>query len=125
MIGTSPEFQQIVRAAHVHVARVDVLRDGAVIMSLPIHSGSVEADRAGRILRRFDCVVADFDGSLTPEGVRSELAPFGTELRLYRGVRVPIVVKLVQVTDTEAEWDAGTRSNTVGDSNGDLVLGNV
>ena len=125
MIGTSPEFQAIVRSTHSHIARVDVIRDGAVIRTLSAHGGSVDADRAGRILRRFDCVLADPTGELTPAGIRDLLAPFGTELRLYRGVRIPIITKLTQVTDTEAEWDAGTRVGTVGDSNGDLVLGNV
>lgn len=113
----------MVRAAHEHRALVVVVRDGAVVRTLAVVRGSVDADRSGRILRRFDAVVTDPTGELTPAGIRDLLAPFGTELRLYRGVRVPDQTHLVDIFDTQAQWDTGTRSGTVADSVGDLVLG--
>lgn len=93
-----------------------------MVRTLAVHSGSVDADRAGRILRRFDAVVADPTGELTPAGIRDLLAPFGTELRLYLGVQVPIVVRVTYVADTDADWNAGTPDDMVADG-GDLVLG--
>ncbi len=123
MIGTSAGFQAVVSHAHEHTALVEVVRDGAVVRTLAVHSGSVDADRSGRILRRFDCTVTDADGELTPAGIRDLLAPFGTELRLYRGVRVPHIQQIVNVFDTQTEWDLGTRSNTQADAGGDLTLG--
>lgn len=113
----------MVRSAHEHRALVEVVRDGAVVRTLAVVRGSVDADRSGRILRRFDAVVTDPTGELTPAGIRDLLAPFGTELRLYRGVRVPDQTHLVDIFDTQAQWDTGTRSGTVADSVGDLVLG--
>ena len=125
MIGTSPEFQVAVRGPHLHVARVDVVRDGAVVRTLDVHRGSVDADRSNRILRRFDAQVADAAGELTPAGIRDLLAPFGVVLRLYRGVRIPVVTRLSAIDDTQAQWAAGTRSGTSADPGGDLVLGNI
>lgn len=125
MIGTSSEFQEQVSGPHEHVAYAEVERDGAIIDKLAVHSGSVDADRSGRILRRFEAGVADPTGRLTPEGVRDLLAPFGTIVRLYRGVRIPMVVTMRDVDDTAADWTAGTRDGTIANSEGDLVLGNT
>lgn len=123
MIGTSQAFQDHVSGPHEHVARVEVIRDGAVIRTLSVHSGSVDADRSNRILRRFSAGVADADGELTPEGIRDLLAPFGTVLRLYRGVRIPVVTAIRDIDDTQADFTAGTRVNTVANAQGELVLG--
>lgn len=125
MIGTSAAFQTAISGPHEHVARIDVIRDGAVVRTLSVHAGSVEADRSGRILRRFTATVADATGELTPEGIRDLLAPFGTTLRIYRGARVPTVTGVRDVDDTQAEWSAGTRVGTVANAQGELVLGNT
>ncbi len=124
MIGTSDEFRDAVSEPHTHFALVEVVQNGAVVRTLPIHSGSVDADRGGRILRRFSCTIADPDGSLTPEGIRDLLAPFGVVLRIYRGALIHVIVAAIDIDDSQAAWNEGTRLNTVGDSNGDLILGN-
>lgn len=125
MIGISEEFARAVAGPHEHVALVEVVRDGAVVRTLAVHAGSVDADRSNRILRRFAAAVADPDGELTPEGIRDLLAPFGTVLRIYRGVRIPVVAAVRDVDDTQAEWAAGTRVNTVTNVSGELVLGST
>jgi hypothetical protein len=123
MLGTSPEFRDAVRAPHQHVARVEVLRDGAVIRTLDVHGGSVDADRSNRILRRFEATVADPTGELTPGDMRDLLAPFGTEVRLYRGVRVAVITDATDVDTTPEQWAEGEHINTIAHSSGDLVLG--
>lgn len=125
MIGTSDAFKSAVSTAHEHVAFAEVVQDNAVIRTLPVHSGSVDADRSNRILRRFECALADADGALTPEGIRDLLAPFGTTVRLHRGVRIPTVTTITVVDDSPADWAAGTRIGTVANAEGDLVLGNT
>lgn len=122
MIRTSSQFQQVVQGPHHHTARIEVVRDDVVVRTLDAHDGSVDADRNNAIMRRFACKVSDPTGELTPEGIRDLLAPFGTILRFYRGVKIPVIVQVVVVKDTSADWTGGTRSNTVAD-NGDLVLG--
>lgn len=123
MIGTSDAFRDLVRRPHEALARVDVVRDGAVVRTLPVHRGSVDADRSGRFLRRFTATVADPDGELTPAGIRDLLAPFGTQLRIHRGVRIPAVASVTDTDDTTAEWAAGTHTGTSASASGDLVLG--
>lgn len=125
MIGTSDGFRSAVSTAHEHTALIEVVRDSAVVRTLAAHSGSVDADRSGRILRRFSAAVADAEGELTPAGIRDLLAPFGTLLRIHRGVRVPVVVAVRAVDDTQVDWTAGTRVNTVANLSGELVLGNT
>jgi hypothetical protein len=125
VIGTSAAFQAAISGPHEHIARLDAVRDGAVVRTLNVHSGEVSADRSGRILRRFTASVADAEGELTPEGIRDLLAPFGTTLRGYRGVRIPTVTAVRDVDDTQTEWSEGTRAGTVANAQGELVLGNT
>lgn len=125
MIGHSEELARTVRGPHTSVALVEVVRDGAVIRTLAVHHGEVDGDRSNRILRRFSAKVADPTGELTPAGIRDLLAPFGTELRLYRGALIPGVQTFTDVDDTAAQWADGTRVGTVADAAGDLVLGNT
>lgn len=125
MIGVSEQFQRAVKGPHQHVALVEVVQNGAVVRTLAIHAGAVDADRSNRILRRFTASVADPTGELTPASIRDLLAPFGTVLRIHRGVRIPVVTRLVDIDETAARWAEGTRVNTVADAGGDLVLGNA
>lgn len=125
MIGVSTEFRAAVSGPHEHVALVEVEQDGAVVRTLAVHDGSVDADRSNRILRRFTAAVSDPAGELTPAGIRDLLAPFGTVLRLYRGVRIPQVVRVTDVDDVQAQWAEGTRVGTSATDGGDLVLGTI
>lgn len=123
MIPVSEDFADEVRRPHSSIARVEVVRDDVVVRTLAVLSGTVEADRSGRILRRFSASVADPTGELTPAGIRDLLAPFGTIVRMYRGVRIPVINMTTQITDSTAQWDAGTKAGTIASASGDLVLG--
>lgn len=123
MIGTSDGFQEQVKQSHVSVAKVEVVQNGAVVLTLAVHSGQVDADRTAAQLRRFDAQVADPDGTLTPAGVRDVLAPFGTLVRPYRGVRVPDIAESDATFVAQADWLTGTSMSTVATVGGALQLG--
>jgi hypothetical protein len=88
MQGRSAEFDKTVSKPHTSVSRVDVVKDGKVVDQLPVHAGSVTADRTAAQMRSFQVEVSDPDGTLTPEGMTSEIAPFGTRIQLWRGARI-------------------------------------
>lgn len=122
MIGTSAGFQREVRQSHVAAAKVDIVQNNTVVLTLAAHGGSVDADRTAAQLRRFTAAVADPDGTLTPDGLRDKLAPFGTLARVYRGVRVPIITEVERVYVAADDWATGTFDHTVAPS-GVLQLG--
>ena len=128
MRGTSNKFQQAVVNDHQAISRVDVLRDGKVIQQLAVHAGSVTADRTAAQMRTFEVEVSDPTGTLTPQGMASLLAPFGTRLQIWRGIRLQDVTTLVQFSNTQASWQVSTPSGqmngVVGDAGtGELRLG--
>ena len=125
MIPTSPEFKQAIQGPHTAVARVDVVVDDAFVRTLEVHSGSVDSDRNSNILRRFNCSVSDPYGDLTPQGIKDLLAPFGTILKLYRGVKLQKIDRVSRVYDTQAQWAEGTRDGTSAADDGSLVLGSI
>ena len=124
MIGTSDAFNTGVRTSHQAACQVDVTDpDGVVVATLPVHGGAVDADRTAAQWRRFTADVADPDGSLTPQTMRDKLTPFGTQVRVYRGVFIPNVQTVAQDYQTAAAWNTGTRVNTVTTPGGALQLG--
>lgn len=123
MIGTSAGFQTQVKGSHVAVIKLDVVQNGAVVLTLNVHGGQVDADRTAAQLRRFTADVADPDGTLTPAGVRDALAPFGTLVRVYRGVRVPAITETGQTFVAQADWLTGTFDHTIATVGGALQLG--
>lgn len=108
MRGSSKRFQSAVVGDHNSICRVDVLRDGRVIQELAVHKGSVSADRTAAQMRTFDVEVSDPNGTLTPEGMASLLAPFGTRLQLYRGVRLQDVTTHRFYANSPAGWQVIT-----------------
>jgi hypothetical protein len=123
MIGTSQEFQDAVRRSHNPVAKVEVVQDGAVVRTLDVHAGQVDADRTAAQMRRFTAQVADPTGELTPARIRDLLAPFGTVLRLYRGVRIQEISEVSDDDSTQAQWAQGTLTYLVATSGNALELG--
>lgn len=115
MRGTSADFDAAVVTDHQAICRVDVVRDGKVIRQLNVHSGSVKADRTAAQQRSFDVECSDQDGTLTPDGISAVLAPFGTRLQIYRGVRIENVQTVVGHFDTASAWSV---SSTFGQMNG-------
>jgi hypothetical protein len=87
MQARDPYFDQaVLDGANVRV-RCDVLRNGVPVGTIPLTAGSVKADRGQRIRRSCDVTVAD--ESLIPADATGLLAPYGAELRLWRGVELP------------------------------------
>lgn len=128
MRGTSPDFDAAVVTSHSAISQVDVLQNGKVIKTLAVHAGSVKADRTAAQMRSFDCEVSDPDGTLTPDGISALLAPFGTRIQMYRGIRIENVQTQVLHCDTQASWsvvtDFGVLNGVVGDpTSGALRLG--
>lgn len=128
MRGTSPDFDDAVVQSHQAICQVDVIQNNKVIRQLAVHSGSVMADRTAAQMRSFDVEVSDPDGTLTPDGISALLAPFGTRLQIYRGVRIDNVVTVVGFFNTQDSWSVvttfGQLNGVVGDpSTGALRLG--
>jgi len=123
LIGTSGDFDALVKTTHQHVAKVEVHRDGVLVRTLAVHAGSVDADRNNKLMRRFSASVADPDGLLTPEGIRDLLAPFGTELWLFRGVRIPLKVDNVSRNEEAEDWESGIGWGVTVNGSGYLVMG--
>lgn len=123
MIGTSGDFDRLVKTTHQHIAKVEVHRDGVQVQTLNVHAGSVDADRNNKLMRRFNASVADPDGLLTPEGIRDLLAPFGTELHLFTGISIPIVIDFVSLNEAADDWNSGTGFGVTVNGSGYLVMG--
>jgi len=128
MQAHSPELEAAVSASHTAVCRVDVIQNGQVVAQLNAHAGQVTADRTNAQMRNFDVEVSDPTGNLTPQGMASLLAPFGTRLQLFRGTQITDVNTNVQFANTQSAWAVttvfGTMNGTVGDAtDGSLRLG--
>ncbi|HEY2088689.1 MAG TPA: hypothetical protein VGH54_22040 [Mycobacterium sp.] len=80
-------------------------------------------------MRSFEVELADPAGTLTPEGMSSMLAPFGTRMQLYRGVRISSVDVQSVFYGSAASWvpsgsSTGVLCSTLIDpSDGSLTLG--
>lgn len=78
-------------ASHELVVRVEVLSSDVVVATLDtVLAGDVTLDATAAVRGRVDLVIVD-DGSLglVPTTPRDLLAPYGNELRVYRGLRYP------------------------------------
>lgn len=73
--------------SHEVAVRTEVWFAGVNVGRLEIISGSVSADRASSV-RRTATITINPDALVTP-GLRERLNPFGTQLRLWRGIRYP------------------------------------
>lgn len=88
MRGRSTAFDDTIQKSHTAVVAADLIQDGGVTAKLEVHAGSVTADRTAAQMRTFEFEIIDRDGTLTPTGMTSPLAPFGSRVQLYRGVRI-------------------------------------
>lgn len=124
MIPTSDAYKVIVQTpGHSSVCRAQVLLNDIVVAELNVHDGQVDFDRNANVVRRFDCLLTDPTGALTPQGVTDILAPFGTVIKLSRGVKIPHIDRVSVIVDSQADWAAGTRVGTSAADDGSLVLG--
>ena len=129
MQGRSSQFDQVIGRPHQAVPRADVIQDGKVVDQLGIHSGSVSADRTAAQMRTFEVEVNASEGSpLIPMGMTSELAPFGTRMQLWRGVRISDVQTQAALYNAANPWvisgvSTGVFNSTKVDGSGSLTLG--
>lgn len=127
MQGISLEFAETYLKSHTAVILVNVIRNGNVVATLEVHAGSVDADRTAAQLRTMQFEIIDRDGTLTPTGMSSLLAPFGTRVQLYRGLRINNVETVSAVygagNSSWAPQSTGVMNGTTIDQSGNLILG--
>lgn len=104
------------------LVRVDAWR-GADLLSdpkagLPVVGGQLTVTAGQAIRSRLTLIVADPDGELLPTSTSAALAPFGTELRLWAGLRLGAEDKLLSMgwfplmgAEMDLSWSAYTRSD--------------
>jgi hypothetical protein len=126
MQGFTPEFAEAVQRSHTAVVLAEVIQNGKVVATLDVTAGSVQADRTAAQLRTMEFEIVDRDGTLTPTGMSSLLAPFGTRIQLYRGVKIKNVETISAVYGGANSWTpqtTGDMNGTKTDGSGNLVLG--
>lgn len=127
MQGRTPQFDATVSKPHRAVSRVDIIQDGKVVNQLAIHAGSVTADRTAAQMRSFQVEVSDPDGTLTPEGMTSQIAPFGTRVQIWRGARIENTQTVTGFYDAANPWTPLTSTGVLNgvkiDTDGGLTLG--
>lgn len=89
MWPVSTDFATAIRTDHRAVIDVQVWFDGEQIGTLNPLTGQVSVDRNRDIRRTLNCSAVDTDRTLVPTDPSSMLAPYGQELRVFRGVRLP------------------------------------
>lgn len=127
MLQNTDALQRAVKESQTRVSRAKLIQDGVVIREVPVSAGRVDADKSAPQQRRFNITipVSDFDTELVPFDLDDPTAPFGTDVVIDTGCRIPVMVEVAQIHDTQAQWLTGTRSGTSVDPGGDLVLGNI
>lgn len=130
MRGHSDVMADVLGGSHTAVSRVDIIRDGQVVGQLDVHAGQVVTDGTAAQRTQIELEVADPDGTLTPADMNSLLAPFGTRIQVYRGVRIDDVDLRRRLHDTAVSWatstEFGVNNGTVGDpTDGSLRMGPV
>ena len=116
MQGRSSAFDATVVQPHIAVAAVDIIQDGKVVLQPSPHSGSATADRMADQMREFQVELADPTGTFTPVDMNSILAPYGSRMQLYKGVREESVDTHAQFFGTQQSWLPS--GNSTGDMNG-------
>lgn len=127
MQGITDDAAATLRKSHTAVSRADLISDGKVIRGLEAHAGAVTADRTAAQMRSFAIDLIDRDGTLTPEDMSSDLAPFGSRIQLYRGVRISSVEFASATYSAAYPWTPTTPTGSLNglkiDTDGGLVIG--
>jgi hypothetical protein len=88
MYPVSTAFKELVRQSHQMILRVEVWQGGDQVAELYPIDGSVEID--GRRTHRRTCeLVLAAENGLVPGVNPSVLSPYGNEIAIWRGLRVP------------------------------------
>lgn len=87
MYTTSAEFLTLIRGSHTAIAKAEIWGEGTKLRDLDVVSGNVNVDARSAVRRSVSItVVTDrLDNTLVPDDAFADLAPFGNELRVYRG----------------------------------------
>lgn len=88
MWPTSAEFTALVRSTHRAVTVAQVWDSTNLLATLQPVGGQVVADRTRAVRRDLAVQLVDPDGTLTPDDAADLLAPFGNEIRAWRGIRL-------------------------------------
>lgn len=113
MYAISAAFQAALKKSHTIVSKAEILSNGAVVAEIATAiSGRVTIERNAAIRRRCEVTLADTNGSLVPTSSSSLLAPYGNEIRLYRGIRLSTGDELVplgtfRISKTKVKDDEG------------------
>lgn len=87
MQQVSADFLAEIRRDHVVYSYADVITPTGQTTRLQVMAGSVDVDRTADVRRRAQLTIVDSDHVFTPLNAQSALAPFGSMLKVYRGVR--------------------------------------
>jgi hypothetical protein len=89
MLGHSSAYADLIGSSHTVVTKADLMLDGAVIYpDLPVTGGQVTVDRTAQVLRVASISLVDVYGDLVPDSPFQSLTPYGTEVKLYRGLQL-------------------------------------
>lgn len=86
MYARSAAFDAAVKKSHLAIFKCEIYDNGILQRTLDIGEGNVRVEDAA-VRRRFDARLVDPDGTLTPDDASDLLAPFGNEIKIYRGIR--------------------------------------
>lgn len=120
MYPVSDRFLEALKSSHDIVTRVEVYDKGQKVRTLQVQDGSVEVDGRADFRRRMSCTVVDDGTDLNPGEAESLLAPYGNEVKLYRGLQYP-ADRFLDSDDDNVSWGEGSHAGTVA-TGGDLAL---
>lgn len=121
MYPITRRFAAALTQNHRVVSRVDVLNNGKVERTLDVTEGSVTVDGEADIRRRMSCTLVDPDGDLTPGEAEHLLAPYGNEVRIYRGIAFTGELAGDR-DDSQGQWADGVHMGTEAAPDGTLRL---
>lgn len=112
MYPVSDELLKRIQHTHIATFRAEVSPNVGSLERIPmtITDGKITIDRNRDILRTTDVTLVDENGTLTPTDAEDLLAPYGTELYLYRGVVLndgtieEIPQGVFRITDFDVEY---------------------
>lgn len=85
MMSRTAKFDAAIKQSHRVVSKVEVLQSNVVVRELQVSDGNLTIQDEA-IRRRCTLTLQDYDGTITPAQASDLFAPYGTEVKLYRGI---------------------------------------
>ena len=85
-VSYTEKWDKAVRGSHVATLRCELWNQTEKLKELYPNSGSITIDARRDVRRSCSIELVDQDGTLTPTASNLELAPYGNELRIFRGI---------------------------------------